>query len=51
MGPAVFMCSDDTRFVTGAVLPVDGGHSTSLIRAIPGVVPEGAWDRPEERIR
>lgn len=52
MGPAVFMCSDDARFVTGAVLPVDGGHSIIFNSGYPqGVVPEGAWDRPEERIR
>ncbi|MGE0878263.1 MAG: SDR family NAD(P)-dependent oxidoreductase [Acidimicrobiia bacterium] len=25
-GPAAFLCSDDARFVTGVILPVDGGY-------------------------
>ncbi len=28
-GAAVFLCSDDARFITGAVLPIDGGWSVS----------------------
>jgi NAD(P)-dependent dehydrogenase (short-subunit alcohol dehydrogenase family) len=27
VGPALFLASDAARFVTGAVLPVDGGYS------------------------
>jgi NAD(P)-dependent dehydrogenase (short-subunit alcohol dehydrogenase family) len=26
VGPALFLCSDHPRFVTSAVLPVDGGY-------------------------
>ncbi len=45
MGPAVFLCSDDSRFITGAVLPVDGGHSIVFNSAYPqGLIPEGAHD-------
>ncbi len=25
-GPTAFLCSDDARFVTGVILPVDGGY-------------------------
>lgn len=28
-GAAVFLCSDEARFITGAVLPIDGGWSVS----------------------
>jgi NAD(P)-dependent dehydrogenase (short-subunit alcohol dehydrogenase family) len=27
VGPALFLAGDGARFVTGAVLPVDGGYS------------------------
>jgi NAD(P)-dependent dehydrogenase (short-subunit alcohol dehydrogenase family) len=29
-GPALFFCSDDSRYVTGHILPVDGGMLTTL---------------------
>ncbi len=29
-GPAFFFCSDDSRYVTGHILPVDGGMLTTL---------------------
>jgi len=30
-GPLLLLVSDAGRFVTGATLPVDGGHSLSLL--------------------
>ena len=29
-GPAFFFCSDDSRYVTGQILPVDGGMMSTL---------------------
>jgi NAD(P)-dependent dehydrogenase (short-subunit alcohol dehydrogenase family) len=29
-GPALFFCSDDSKYVTGQILPVDGGMLTTL---------------------
>jgi NAD(P)-dependent dehydrogenase (short-subunit alcohol dehydrogenase family) len=28
-GPIVFFCSDAARFVTGEILPVDGGYGAA----------------------
>ena len=53
VGPALFLASDAARFITGAVLPVDGGYSVkyfqdragSLTRP-PGVCPPGRTHMP-----
>ena len=29
VGPVLFLCSDAAKFITGAILPVDGGYSVS----------------------
>jgi NAD(P)-dependent dehydrogenase (short-subunit alcohol dehydrogenase family) len=36
---AVFLCSDEARFITGVVLPIDGGWSVS----------DGQWEDPPPR--
>jgi NAD(P)-dependent dehydrogenase (short-subunit alcohol dehydrogenase family) len=35
VGAALFLCSDEARFITGAVLPIDGGWSVSEGTLVP----------------
>lgn len=45
MGPAVFLCSDDSRYITGSVIVVDGGHGAIFNAGFTmGLVPDGARD-------
>lgn len=49
VGPIVFLASDASEFVTGVILPVDGGYSASRGH-YPGPYPSDAWD-PDGRGR
>ena len=35
MSLALYLASDDSTFMTGAVIPIDGGWSVQLIRVHP----------------
>jgi hypothetical protein len=48
VGPALFLCPDHTRFVTGAVLPVDGGLPHRL-RPLAAVLTGSGGDQRLER--
>jgi NAD(P)-dependent dehydrogenase (short-subunit alcohol dehydrogenase family) len=44
-GAALWLAGDDSRFVTGEAIRVDGGIVAAGTRANSGVDPHGAWQR------